>query len=107
MVFAPMGRFLTDSGLYIPVHGWKDYSTAKPVFIIQQAKDCSPETSEIAKGTKAFVSDGFELVESKDLWEFYRDEPEFATLRSLIDKYGGKVKTAIVNELALLAVETQ
>lgn len=105
MVFSPVGSFLTEGGLYIPVHGWGDYSKAKQVYLLKGANDLVSEIKDFPVGTKMFVSDGFELVDSKDLWEHYCNEPAFKELKDLAAKFGGKIKTALVNELAILAVD--
>lgn len=55
-------------------------------------------------GQHILIEDGLELEPvDLDLWETYKDMPEFAGLKSLVDRVGGKVETSIVSEASVLA----
>lgn len=77
-------------------------SEVREVWVLNWASDC---TFTWKRGQKVFVQDGFELepVRMNDLWDQYKDHPDFADLKAFAEKVGGRVDCEIVAEGSLLA----
>jgi hypothetical protein len=79
------------------------HSRAEEIWIISRGHECK---LDLKKGDHCWLNDSFELDSSGlDLWEQYQNEPEFLRLKEFVQKVDGVVKTQIVAEDAILAID--
>jgi len=93
-------RLRTKSGLYVPDSSRGMLTRAEDVWVLSSASDCRMEWK---KGQHLLISDGFELEPvDLDLWDKYKDDPDYAFLHKFSDEVDGKVKTCVVHEESIL-----
>lgn len=92
---------LSKSGLYLPRTNRGQFTRAEDIWVLGWASDCQDEWR---KGFHGLVCNGFELEPVDfDLWDDYKDLPEFSELRSFVDAVEGEVKTSLIHETHVLA----
>lgn len=62
--------------------------------------------ADLHRGQKVYLTDGFELDETRDMHHLVEADPEFNALREYAALTEGRIKTVIFHELSVLAVET-
>lgn len=94
-------RLRTKSGLYVPDSNRGTLTRAEDIWVLNSASDCRTAWK---KGQHLLISDGFELEPvDLELWDKYKDEPEFAFIKSFSEEVLGKVHTCVVHEDSILA----
>lgn len=98
----PERNRIAGSILYQPQANRGSLSSVQDIWILSVAKDCR---SDWKRGDHCFITDGFEAEPvDLDLWDEYRDRPEFAGLRAFVESVEGKVKTTVVHEDSVLGI---
>lgn len=101
----PIRNKIKGSSLYVPNARRGSYARAEEVWIIEKGKEC---VYDLSAGDHCWLYDSFELTDCKlDLWEKYRDYPEFSQLKKLEQEYDGRVLTKLVVEDSVLAVDPE
>lgn len=102
MGFRIFDRAKTDAGIYVAKPGiGSNYTGTERIFIL-----FTNEKNELCleKGDECYVSDGFELEQTKNIWDEFQDDPAFAELKQQVEKYDAKPVTVVCNERSLLGV---
>lgn len=100
----PYKQKLEGSMLYTPNSHRDSIHGAQKVWLIS----CSSEigNTDLKRGDCCFVQDGFDLLDADfDLWDALKDEEEFQSLKAYVEKVDGIVRTKLVSDGSLLAVE--
>lgn len=101
----PIRRRIEGSMLYRASGARYAFSRAEEIWILAAGPECKDTW---IKGTHAWLNDSFELEPTDlDLWPQHENEPEFARLRDFVQSVDGDVKTSIVKEGAILAVDDE
>lgn len=104
LVFSvPVRNKIEGSILYRGKPKRYSYSRAEEIWIINCGQLCK---EQFVAGTHAWVADSFELDESGlNLWDDFKDLPQFAMLKEFVQSVDGEVVTQIVRSDSLLAVD--
>lgn len=104
LVFSvPVRRRIEGSLLYRPNGNRYSFSRAEEIWIISKGHECK---LDLKPGDHCWLNDSFELDSSGlDLWDDMKDDPKFLKLKEFVDKVDGVVKTQIVTEDAILAID--
>lgn len=101
----PIRKKIKGSSLYLGNSRRGSYSRAEEVWIIEKGKECS---YDLEKGDHCWLYDSFELTDCKlDLWDKFKDHQEFRALRDIQKECDGEVKTKLVIEDSILAVDPE
>lgn len=103
MFTLPVKRKLQGSTLYRPNARRYTFSTSQEAWIVFHAAKCKTQWT---RGQKILAADAFEFEPTGlDLWDEWKDEPEFAELRALAQEMDADVRTDWMPEDSALAVE--
>lgn len=103
IVFSVPWRKKLKSGLYVGNDKRGAFSRCEEIWVVAKGPDVMESFSI---GQKCYLSDAFELDDSDfDLWEELQDDPRFKDLKQFVDDCEGTVRTQIVSEWSILAVE--
>jgi len=79
------------------------FNRAEEVWVISSGPECQ---EPLPTGTHCWINDSFELEPTDlNLWDDYKDDPVFTRLKSIVDNVLGVVKTSIISENSILAVD--
>ena len=99
----PVRRKLSHINLYLGNAKRGSYNRAEEIWIVDCGQLCK---EKLAAGTHAWLNDSFELEPTDlSLWDYCRELPEFARLKDFVDSVDGDVRTSIVSEDSILAVD--
>jgi hypothetical protein len=99
----PERKKLAGSILYQANERRGSLSGSEEVWILENGPECR---LRIPRGSKCYISDGFELEPTDlDLWADYENDPIFKDLREFAQSVEGKIKTSLIHEESLLAIE--
>ena len=98
----PMIKMASGVKLYTPRQNTGKYTEAQVAYIAECAQDCKwgPDNGKWPRASKVLVNDGFEIGDSLglDIWEMYKDLPEFSELKAEAEALDAKVMTGILSE---------
>jgi NADH:ubiquinone oxidoreductase subunit len=101
----PIRRRITGSVLYAGNAKRSSFNRAEEIWVLSNGPECR---EPLPRGTHAWLNDSFELEPTDlDLWSQHENDPEFARLKAFVQSVDGDVKTAIVKEAAILAVDDE
>lgn len=101
----PIRNKIKGSSLYVANSKRGSYSRAEEVWIIEAGKEC---TYNLKPGDHCWLYDSFELTNCDiNLWDEYKDYPEFEALKQLQIQFEGEIKTKLVFEDSILAVDPE
>jgi hypothetical protein len=104
LVFSvPVRRKIEGSFLFKGNANRYAFNRAEEIWILA----CGPEVKEVFPvGTHAWLNDSFELEPTNiELWNECKDKPEFKRLQEFVDNCDGDVKTSLVSEDSILAID--
>ena len=80
------------------------HAGAQKIWVISHGPDCSEKWKP---GTVLYVKDGFELEQAGglDLWEDFKDDPAFESLRKFSEETESEVITKLTFESSVVAIE--
>lgn len=104
----PYKQKIPGSILYTPNSHRDSINGVQKVWLISHSNEI--KNTDLKMGDCCYVYDGFDLLNidmkyDDALWEQYKDHPAFAAMRKFVDEVDGIVKTKIVSDGSLLAVE--
>jgi hypothetical protein len=99
----PIRRKIPGSGLYKGNPKRYAFNRAEEIWILASGVECH---EQLKPGTHCWLNDAFELEPTDlNLWDKFKDDPNFKRLKDFVDSVDGDVKTSIVSEVSLLAVD--
>jgi hypothetical protein len=97
----PERNKIAGSSLYQPQANRGSLTRCEDIWVLTAASDC---TLPWKRGEHCFISDGFEADPTHlDLWDEYKDLPEFQELRDFVASVDGKVTCQVVHENSIMA----
>lgn len=103
VVFSVPERAKLLNGLYKGNSNRHAFSRAEEIWVVAKGKDVR---EDFKRGDHAWLNDSFELEPSDlDLWDEYKDLPEFAELKAFVEQVEGRVRTQIVIEDSILVLD--
>lgn len=101
----PIRQKFKNSSLYVANASRGSMNRAEEIWIIEAGKEC---TLELKLGDHCWLYDAFELTEvDLDLWKHFSELDAFKKLKEMADKCGGIIKTKLVLEDSILAVDPE
>lgn len=100
----PYKQKIEGSILYTPNSHRDSIHGAQKVWLIAAPPERT--NADLNPGDCCYIQDGFDLLETDfDLWEELKDEPHFKNLKDYVERVDGVVRTKLVADGSLLAVE--